>query len=175
MSQPLAFTRPEPTEYASFYAGYVAHVPEGDILTALESQIASFRTQMDAIPESRGGHRYQPGKWSLREVVGHISDGERVFAYRALRFARADSTPLPGFEENEYMLHSPFDRCRLADLVDEWEHLRRANLHLFRNLDPAAWARVGEASDNPVSVRAIAYILVGHARHHLETIRTRYA
>jgi len=175
MSQPVIVTRPEPNEYAPSYAGYVAHVPETNILAEMEAQIRIFQDQMAAIPDSRGGYRYQPGKWSIREVVGHLSDGERVFAYRALRFARADATPLPGFDEGEYMLQSPFDRCRLTDLVAEWELIRRANLYFFRSLEPAAWTRIGIANDDPISVRALAYVIVGHTRHHLETLRTRYA
>jgi hypothetical protein len=175
MSQPVIVEPPQPDEYAPYYGRYIAQVPETNILAELESQIRSFHDQMDTIPESRGGYRYEAGKWSIREVIGHINDGERIFAYRALRFSRADTTPLPGFEQDDFMREAPFERCRVADLIAEWDLLRRANLHMFRSLDPAAWKRSGIASDNLMSVRALAYVMVGHTRHHLETLRTRYA
>ncbi len=166
--------RPDAAEYPAFYAGYIGRVHETDILTALDAQIAEIRTQFGAIPESRGGHRYAPGKWSIKELVGHLCDGERIFAYRALRFARADSTPLPGYEEDDYVRNANFDAVPLADLVQELELLRHANVSMFRGLEPVAWSRSGLANGNPISVRAIAYTMVGHLRHHQETLRTRY-
>lgn len=166
--------RPEPGEYADWYAGYVTKVPETDIVAALETQIREFRAAFDVIPASRADHRYAPGKWSIRELAGHLNDGERVFAYRALRFSRGDATPLPGFEENEYVAAASFDRVPLPDLVAQFEHQRRSNVLLFRGLAPEAWARTGVASDNPMSVRALACVLVGHARHHLGVLQARY-
>ena len=166
--------RPAPDEYAPFYAGYIARVPEDDVLAALESQIESTLALLRGVPEARGDYRYAAGKWSIRQVVGHLIDAERVFAYRALRFARSDATPLAGFAEDDYVREAPFDGCRLADLAQELEHLRRADLLLFRQLQAVAWERSGTASQNRVSVRALARIIVGHERHHLLTLRERY-
>lgn len=166
--------RPEPIEYPPFFAGYIGRVPETDIVTALDAQIADIRTQFDAIPESRGTHRYAPGKWSIKEMAGHLCDSERIFAYRALRFARADATPLAGYEEDDYIRNANFDAVRLADLVQELEWLRRANVAFFRGLEPAAWSLSGTANDKSITVRAIAYAMVGHMRHHQETLRMRY-
>jgi len=172
---PHALVRPESNEYAPFYADYVSRVAETDALTALETQITVVRSTFGAIPESRGGYRYAAGKWSIREIVGHLSDAERIFGYRALRFGRNDPTELPGFEENDYAAASPADQYPLADLVDEWTHLRQANVYLFRQFQPEAWTRSGVASGARVTVRALGFIMVGHARHHLEVLATRYA
>jgi len=165
---------PGPDEYAPSYADYVQRVPEHDVLAAAESQIDVLRAAFDAFPADRHGYRYAPGKWSVRELAGHLVDGERVFAYRALRFGRADTTPLAGFDEEPYVAHAASDARRLADIVEEFALLRRANLLLYRSLPAEAWSRRGVASDNPVSVRALVYITVGHPRHHLETLATRY-
>jgi hypothetical protein len=165
--------RPGPTEYAPFYANYIAHVPEEDVLAALETQLADMLALLRAVPEEQGDVRHAPYTWSVKEVVGHLIDGERVFGYRALRFSRGDTTPLPGFDENEYARAANFDRLPLRDLVAELEAVRQSNVWLFRNLPPEAWARSGEANDTPVSVRALAYILVGHGRHHIAILRKR--
>ena len=166
--------RPGAGEYAESYAGYVAKVPETDVVAALGQQIAAVRAVFDAVPESRADFRYAPDKWSIRELAGHLNDGERVFAYRALRFSRGDGAELAGFDENEYVASAPFSRVPLVDLVAEFEHQRRANVLLFRALAPEAWSRFGVASDNKMTVRAVAYVLVGHVRHHLGTLQARY-
>lgn len=165
--------RPGSTEYAPFYGTYVNLVPEGDVLAALEGQLTDMLALLRAVPEEQGNVRHAPYTWSVKEVVGHLIDGERVFGYRALRFARGDTTPLSGFDENEYARVANFDRLSLGDLVSELETVRRSNLWLFRNLPAEAWARSGEANGNPVSVRALAYILVGHGRHHTAILRKR--
>jgi hypothetical protein len=166
--------RPSATEYASFYAGYVELVPEEDVLPVLEGQIAVLRRLAETLPADRSGHRYASGKWSVREVIGHMTDVERIFAYRALRIGRGDQTPLPGFDENAYMEKSGFDRRTLEDLVEELIHVRQATLALLRHLDNDAWARVGSANNAPVSVRGLAYVTAGHFRHHLTVLRDRY-
>lgn len=166
--------RPEPAEYPPYYEKYISLVPQGEILTTLEQQLDQTLALLRSIPESKGGSRYAPDKWSIKELIGHVIDTERIFAYRALRFARHDQTPLSGFEQDDYIREAAFDECKLADLATEFEHVRRANLYLFRHLNPAAWQRRGVASLGEVSVRALAYIIAGHERHHLEILKTRY-
>src|SRR5262245_22508557 len=170
----LTVTRPEATEHNPYYGKYIALVTEDDVLAALENQMTEAQGLLRSIPESKGDHRYGPDKWTIKEVVGHVIDGERVFAYRALRFARADQTPLPGFEENHYVPAGAFGRRTLADLAAEWELVRRANLAMFRGLEATAWRRMGAANDSPISVRALAWIIVGHGRHHMGILRDRY-
>ena len=166
--------RPGADEYAPYYAGYVDLVPDGDILAVLAEQIEETLDLLRWLSEDRAATRYEPGKWSIKEVCGHMIDAERIFAYRALRFARGDRQPLAGFEQEDYIRNSDFDSCSIKDLADEFEHVRRANISLFKSLDGEAWARRGTASDAEVSVRALAYIIAGHERHHMGVIRSRY-
>ncbi|MGA2482402.1 MAG: DinB family protein [Candidatus Acidiferrales bacterium] len=166
--------RPGSDECPQYYAEYVALVPEDDILAVLESQIEEVVRLFAARSETDGEFRYAPGKWSIKEVLGHVIDVERVDAYRALRVSRNDQTPLPGFEQDDYVRYGPFARCRLADLVEEFIHVRRANLAMFRALDEGAWLRRGVANNHEVSVRALAYVLAGHARHHRRIIEEHY-
>lgn len=167
-------SRPEATEYAAFYAPYLARVPEADALPALEGQLAELIPLLESISEARAGHRYAPEKWSIRQLVGHLSDAERVFAYRILRFSRGDETPLPGFDENHFVAQGAYDARTLQDLTAEFRHLREANLRLIRGLEPEMLTRIGSANDAPISVRALAYIMVGHVRHHLGILKERY-
>lgn len=167
-------TRPSPDEFAPFYAGYIARVPDNDIVATLESQISESCTFLRSLPESVGDHRYAPGKWSIRQVIGHMADAERVFAYRALRFSRADETPVEGFDENSYVANASFDRRSLDDLTGEFEHIRKASVHMFGSLDEAAMAKRGVANGLEISVRALAFILAGHETHHVEILRARY-
>ena len=167
-------TRPDPSEHVPYYGKYIALVPEADAIQALESQITDGLALLRTIPESKGDHRYAPGKWTIKEVVGHLIDAERVFAYRALRFARNDRTAVPGFDENTYVPAGGFGRRTLADLTAEWELVRRANLAMFRGLDAEAWPRQGTANGNAISVRALAFIIAGHGRHHTALLRERY-
>ncbi len=166
--------RPESSEYAPSYAGYVGLVPETDILTALETQSAETQRLLATIDESRGGFRYAPDKWTIRQLAGHVEDAERVFTYRALRFARGDATPLPGFDEKEFMARSPFEASTIRQRAEALQNIRRTTLGLYRELDDAAWERGGTASDHHVTVRALAYITLGHERHHLNVLRERY-
>jgi hypothetical protein len=165
--------RPLATEYAPYFEKYIALVPEDDILAVLEGQLAETLALLRPVPEEEGSHRHPPFTWSIKEVVGHLTDTERIFGYRALRFARGDATPLPGFDENAYVRAAEFDRVPLRQLVGEFEALRRSHLGLFRSLPEAAWARAGRANDNEVSVRAVAYIIAGHTRHHAAILRRR--
>ena len=171
----LVMDRPSAAEFASFYAGYVSLVPEADIMRVLEGQADDVRLQTRAFIPKREEFRYAPGKWSVREVLGHVTDAERVFGFRAFCFSRGDENALPSFEQDDYVARAGFDRCSLADLVQEFGQLREANLTALRRLDDAAWRRMGTASGKPVSVRALAYIMAGHVRHHLHVLSTRYA
>jgi hypothetical protein len=165
---------PEATEYLPYYEKYVSLVPEGDILATLAGQLDSTQSLLRGIDEDKAGWRYAPDKWSIKELVGHVIDTERIFAYRALRFARNDRTELPGFEQDDYINHAGFDARRLDSIVQEFEFVRRANLLMLSHLDDAAWQRRGIASGGEVSVRALAYIMAGHERHHMEVLRSRY-
>jgi len=171
---PVVVRRPRSGEVGAYYFAYIDLVPENDPLAVLESGLEETRTLLARFGEARGSHRYASGKWSVKELIGHIIDGERVFAYRALRMARGDKTPLAGFEQDDYVTASGSDRRTLADLVDEFAHLRAANLRFFRSLEPAAWERTGTASDNPFIVCAFPYILAGHERHHRHMLAERY-
>ena len=167
--------RPSQAEFAPFYVGYVSLVPEADVIQVLEGQAADVRLQTRAFIPAREQFRYAEGKWSVREVLGHMTDAERVFGFRAFCFSRGDENPLPGFDENDYIARAGFDRRSLADLVQEFGQLREANLTILRRLDDEAWRRMGTASGKLVSVRALAYIMAGHVRHHLHILSTRYA
>ena len=168
--------RPLADEYAEFYAGYVALVPDGaDLLALLGEQRDTTAAMLAAVPGERSEFRYAPGKWSVKEVVGHLSDVERIMAYRALRIARGDVTPLAGFDENAYVPPARSDDLGLHDLVAEWVAARQASIAMFGNFPAEAWTRRGSASGKEVSVRALAYIIAGHERHHVETLRARYA
>jgi uncharacterized damage-inducible protein DinB len=173
MSAP-APARPEPNEYASYYEKYVSLVPEGEVFGTLERQGAETLALLRGVTEERAGHRYGEGKWSVKQVVGHIVDVERIFAYRALAIARGERQPLPGMDQDEYMAGADFDSRTLADILDEFEAVRRANVLMLRGLKPEAWSRRGTASDNEVTVRALAYILAGHEAHHVRILRERY-
>jgi DinB family protein len=167
--------RPEPAEVPPGLAGYVGKVRDGeDVMALLESQLEELRSAFGRWPEARGTYRYAPGKWSVKELVCHLSDTERIFCYRALRFARNDATPLPSFDENAYAAEMHADERPLADLVEELLDVRRATLSFFRGLWPGAWTRRGIASGKEVSVRTMAYAIAGHARHHLEVLAERY-
>jgi hypothetical protein len=166
--------KPDATEYAPYYGKYVSLVADGDILALLSKQLDETLALLGNIPESQANFRYAPDKWSIKELVGHVIDTERIFSYRALRFARNDQTPIEGFEQDDYIRNASFDDYSLEELVSEFAHVRRSTLFLFRHLDEAAWQRRGTASDNEVSVRALAYIIAGHELHHTEILRSRY-
>jgi uncharacterized damage-inducible protein DinB len=164
---------PAAGEHAPYYGKYVALVGP-DSLAALESQARSTAALLAATSEQQAGHRYAEGKWSVKEVIGHLADGERIFAYRALRIARADTTELPGFEENNYVPAGRFDRRTLADIAAEFASVRAATLTLVRSFDADALARRGSANNTPVTVRALVAIIAGHELHHVKLLRERY-
>lgn len=166
--------RPEPCEYASFYGGYVSSVEGTDIIAVIEAQIAEIEHLFSGVDDIAGRAAYAPGKWTLKEVISHLIDGERVFSYRLLRISRGDRTPIAGFDQDPYVAESGANDVSVADLVAELTLLRRANIHLLKNLKPEAWSRMGTASDAAISVRALAYILAGHIAHHLGIVRDRY-
>ena len=166
--------RPEASEYAPFYHGYVTAVPDGDIVALLRSSGRELLEALGRIPETRGGHRYGPDKWTIREVVGHLIDAERIFTYRALRVARGDRTPLAAFDENAYVKTAGSDARTLASLTGELAAVREATVRLFESLPDEAWGLSGVASGKDVSLRALAYITTGHATHHLRILRERY-
>jgi uncharacterized damage-inducible protein DinB len=167
-------TPPLATEYAPYYGKYVSLVPPGNILHTLDRQLDDTLALLQSIPESRGTARYAPDKWSIKELVGHMSDTERIFGYRALRFARNDQTALPGFEQNDYVNGAAFDECLLSDLASEFGHIRQSNILLFRQLKKEAWERTGTASESLISVRSLAYIIAGHEIHHRNILRAKY-
>lgn len=166
--------RPDSTEYAPFYAGYIDLVPEDDVLAAIQTQSSETQKVLSSIDEARASYRYAEGKWSVKEMFGHITDGERVFGYRALCISRGEEQALPGFDEKEYTANANFDSWKIGDLAEQYALVRRANIVMFRNLPPDAWTRRGTASNNPVTVRALAYMMVGHERHHLRVLHERY-
>ena len=166
--------RPTAEEHAPFYAAYVARVPEGDLVEILERQIEETIRPLASLTEGDAGFAYAPGKWTVREVVGHVIDAERVFAYRALRFARGDATPLPGFDEQEWARASNADDRPLADLLAELRTVRAATVALLRPLPPEAWLRRGEANGIRCTVRALATIIAGHELHHRAVLEERY-
>jgi hypothetical protein len=167
-------SRPDPSEYGAYYGRYISLVPPGPIIDTLREQIGDTVGVLRSLSESRGDHRYAPDKWSIKEVVGHVTDGERVFAYRALRIGRCDETPLPGFEQDDYVRNGGFGARTLQHVIDELEAVRRATVLLLEGLGEAAMARRGMASGMPVTVRALAHIIAGHERHHLAILRERY-
>jgi hypothetical protein len=172
MTKPIS-TRPESTEYAGGFGNYIRLVPDGDVQSFLESQLAEFMALLRGVPELESLVRHTPYTWSIREVVGHMTDCERIFGYRALRIGRGDATPLATFDENAYVQAANFDRLPLQQLVNEFELVRTSHLFLFRHFEPQAWLRWGVASDQPMSMRAFAYAIAGHAKHHLDILHRR--
>jgi len=173
---PSAFTvaRPQADEYAPYYDRYISMIQGEDILNTLDQQRRQMMLLLSCRDEEEGDFRYAPEKWSAKEVLGHICDTERIFAYRALRISRADATPLEGFEQDDYVRNGPFAQRPVADMVEEFSAVRRATLSLFRVLDEAAWMRRGIANKNEVSVRALAYIIAGHELHHRRILEEKY-
>lgn len=166
--------RPAPDEYAASHADYVALVPEEDVLSAIEQQSSVTQKLLSGLDESKASFRYEDGKWSVKEVVGHMIDTERILGWRALAIARGDTQPLPGFDENDYVLNAGFDQWRLGDLSEAYALARRSTIVFFRNLPDAAWSRKGTANGFPVTVRGLAWVIAGHERHHLNVLRERY-
>jgi hypothetical protein len=170
----LTIARPQSGEYAPYYERYISLVADDDILNTLDEQRRQTLLVLCSRSDPDGDFRYAPDKWSAKEVLGHVCDSERVFAYRALRIARADATPMEGFEQDDYVRNGPFVYRSLADLIEDYIAVRRATLSLLRNLDEAAWSRRGIANKNEVSVRGLAYIIAGHELHHRRILEEKY-
>ncbi|RPE09402.1 DinB family protein [Chitinophaga lutea] len=166
--------RPLASEYAEFYHGYVTKVKEDDLLTAFRNQTAVSLQFWRELPENKQNYAYATGKWTLKQMLQHIIDAERIFAYRALRFARKDMTPLASFDENSYADEARVDHRSWADMVEEFQYVRNASEHLFRSFDGEEMERSGVASGRPMSVRALGYVIVGHAIHHQDVAKERY-
>ena len=170
----LQIPAPETDEFAPFYAGYIAALASSDVPALLSSQVETLRQVCSDLSEDEALYRYAPGKWSVKEVIGHLGDSERVFAYRALRISRGDRTPLPGFDENTYVAASEFDEREIQELLDDLHVLRTSTLRLFRHVDSERWQWRGVANGGEVSLRALAHIIAGHTQHHIRILADRY-
>ena len=166
-------SRPDSSEYAAYYGKYIEPVAAQNVMELLKAQPAALQS-LRSLGDSDSARRYAPGKWSVKEVVGHMTDAERIFSYRMLRIARGDQTPLAGFDQQPYVDAAQFDRFPIAQLVDAFGTARAATLSIMDEIDDDGWPRMGTASGFPVSARAIAYIIAGHAAHHIEILRDRY-
>jgi hypothetical protein len=165
---------PLSTEYTAYFGRYISLIPEAHFVATLNDQPAAYRELLGKLSPEHAGYRYAPGKWTVRQVVGHVIDAERVFAYRALCIARGETASLPSFDENQYADVAGHDGYGLGELLDELSMVRHANVALFQHMDATAWRRVGTVNQNAISTRGLAYILVGHAAHHLGVLRERY-
>jgi hypothetical protein len=166
--------RPQPGECAPYYDRYISLVHSNDILAAFEDQRRQTLLLLSGRTESDGDLRYAPGKWTVKEVLGHLNDAERIMSYRALRIARGDQTPIEGYEQDDYVRNGPFAQRALPDLIEDYIAVRRATISLFRNLDEPAWSRRGVANKNEITVRALAYIIAGHELHHRRILEEKY-
>ncbi len=170
----MGLTRPLPGEYSEGLAPYIAKAPEGDPLALLEVQSEEVRALYAGLSEAQAAFRYALGKWSLKDLLQHFSDAERIFAYRCLRIGRGDTTPLPGWEEDDYARTARADARTVADLLADFEATRRASLELFRSLPDETWSNLGTSNGRPLSARSLPFVCLGHAVHHLAVIRDRY-
>ena len=170
----IATHRPATAEYSPYFARYVDRVPDGDIVAQLRDNAATLGATIATLDDARGAHRPEAGKWSIREMLGHLIDVERVFVYRALCIARGDTAPLSSFDQNDYAAAAGSDARPISDLRDELRALRESTIRFFASLPAGTWTRVGVAGGNNLSVRAIAHIIVGHTQHHLQVLAERY-
>ena len=166
--------RPNETEYAPDFQGYVDQVSENDIMHVLRGELDELDVLLGGVSAEKETYAYADGKWTIREMIGHLIDGERVFGYRALCIARGEKQNLPGFDQNDYMLTAPYNHIELEDLLSELRLVRLSNIAMFRSLDEEAWNRVGTANGNEITVRALAFIMGGHVRHHMNVLKERY-
>jgi hypothetical protein len=169
----MTIKRPDQSEFAPFYAGYIGKVPDNGPVPMLEEQIGLLE-KLKALPEAKANFAYDAGKWTVKEVIGHLADAERVFSYRLTRIARGDKTPLPGFDENAWAKAAPHKKRRVAEVADEMIAIRRATLALVNSLDDSTISNVGLANNNSISARAICWIMAGHTKHHLDILAERY-
>ncbi|MFN2602212.1 MAG: DinB family protein [Gemmatimonadaceae bacterium] len=175
MTNELISTVPDHSEAADYYFTYIDQVPKGDIREILRTQLPEIVEQLKGISEEKSLYRYEPGKWSIREVVSHVNDGERVFAARAFWFARGFDSPLPGFDQEIGVAGAHADERSFKSHIEEFEAVRKATLAFVDSLTDEAWNRRGIASDNPFSVRALVYTIAGHATHHMKVLKRLYA
>jgi hypothetical protein len=166
--------RPATDEFSPFYGGYIGLVPDGDEGEKLQEQLEEIKAFVQGITEDQGNYRYAAGKWSIKEVIGHITDNERIMSYRLLRIARGDRTSLPGYNQDEFMAGAPFDRLSLGELLDDFIAVRKATCSLIRSLAEETWDNRGFANDLEISARALIYVIIGHPIHHLNVIKERY-
>jgi len=171
---PSTATRPAPSEHIPYYSRYIDLVNGDDVIASLKSQLRETIAFLNCISNEESVSRYEPGKWSVREVLGHVIDTERIFAYRALRIGRGDATPLAGYEQDDYIKGASFDKVRWSALIEEFELVRRANILMFSGFTEEAWMRSGTANNSPVTARAIAWIIAGHELHHRKVIEEKY-
>ena len=166
--------RPDPSEYHEYYHRYIDKVPDGDVIVLLSTELERTLALLGRVSSERADYRYQPGKWSIKDVIGHVIDSERTFAYRALSFARNDPASLPSFEQEQYARFSNASRRPLRELAEELECVRKSNVLLFKSFDEDMWTRRGIASDVSFTVRTFPYIIVGHEIHHRRVLEERY-
>ena len=169
----MTIARPHSSEFAPFYAGYIGKVPDSGPVGLLTDQITALEA-LRSLPDDKGNYAYADGKWTVKEVIGHLADGERVFSYRLVRIARGDQTPLAGFDENVWARTAPHARRPMAAVVDEMIAIRRSTLALIDSLDETAVGNSGVANNNPVTARALCWIIAGHTKHHLDILGERY-
>ena len=167
-------TRPQTNEAASYYFGYIDLITSDEIVPAIKSQLDETLAFLQGISEEQSLQTYEPGKWTIREVLNHVNDCERLFLGRAFWFARGFQEPLPGFEQDLAVQAAQANQTLWAELVEEFRHVRMGTISFFKNLPEEAWSRTGIASDNPFTVRAVAYIIAGHVAHHTNVLREKY-
>ena len=166
--------RPDTNEFAPYYGKYIGLVPDGSIVPFLKNQMATTLDYLRSIPSEKWTYAYEPGKWTLAESWIHVIDTERIFAYRALRIGRGDKTALPGFDQDEYVPNSDANNRTAASIIAEFEAVRAATLSFFEHCTDQMWTEIGQASNNPVSTRALAFIIAGHVEHHIKITNERY-
>jgi len=170
----ITIERPAPGDYHPAFERYVARVTETDVLATFAQQVDDVRAALSAIPAAREDFRYAPDKWTVRQMLGHVADAERMFGYRVLAIARGETASLPGFEEDAYAATSTREASPLAALNEEFATMRRSHVLMLNGFDAAAWARVGTANGNRITVRAFPYLMIGHVRHHLAVLKDKY-
>lgn len=166
--------RPEISEFDPYYNTYVSLVNGEQVIETLGAQPAELRSIFRAVPDAKGSYAYAEGKWTIKELLSHLIDAERIFAYRILRISRGDKTPIEGFEQDGYIENSNANNRTLADLLEEFELQRRSNMNMIRNLSDDSTRQIGTASEKTISVRALVYIMAGHVQHHINILRDRY-
>jgi hypothetical protein len=166
--------RPEASEYIPYFDRYISLVTEEDVLGLIERQIGEVRALLGPLSEERSHYRYADGKWSVRAIVDHLIDAERLFGYRAFCVSRGETKSLPGFDQDDYAAASNAEQVDLGKLLDEWEGVRRSNLTALRRVGDGAWTHVGSADGGPISTRAVAFVLAGHIRHHQRVLAEKY-